>query len=246
MKVSHEWPENVSLFVQVARIQAASMDTTLPTRLAAQRVPSIVLKVVMAITGALMALWLTLHAIGNLTVFGGAALINGYGAKLRDSGLLWPMRVGLIAALASHVLCAVLTSQRAWRARPQRYAQSGRLRASTRAGLSMRLTGGLLLAYLGYHVTRMYGLGQHAYAPGDAHHSLVDTLQQPLHAALHLLATALITLHLAHGLGSALITLGYVARQRERLLKRALAVWAWTVTASFAAEVLAPLFGLIA
>jgi hypothetical protein len=70
-------------------------------------------------------------------------------------------------------------------------------------------------------------------------------LAQPIHALLYLFATALFTLHLAHGLGSALISLGMFTRKRERVVQRGLDVWAWLVTAGFAVETLVVVLGAV-
>ena len=49
--------------------------------------PSISVKAAMAVSGLLMAVWLTLHMLANLLVFAGPGLINGYALSLRASGL---------------------------------------------------------------------------------------------------------------------------------------------------------------
>src|SRR5262245_32604046 len=105
MKISHESQENVSIFFEPSRPQIESMNTATETRSLA-RASSISLKAAMAITGFLMAGWLTLHMLGNLLVFAGPDVMNAYAAKLRDTGLLWPMRAALLAILAIHATCA--------------------------------------------------------------------------------------------------------------------------------------------
>jgi succinate dehydrogenase / fumarate reductase cytochrome b subunit len=219
------------------------MNTATETR-SLERPASVSLKVAMAITGFSMAGWLTLHMLGNLLVFAGPAVVNAYAAKLRESGLLWPMRVGLFAILAVHATCAVLTTRQGLAARRQRYRFSLRHRASSWGARTMRMGGVLLLVYLGYHVAQLYGVGHPAYVPGDVHHNLVRVLQQPVHAVLYVVATAFLALHLAHGLGSALITLGVVPGRRQRQVRQALNAWMWMVTAGFALEAFAPLLRL--
>jgi succinate dehydrogenase / fumarate reductase cytochrome b subunit len=243
MKASHESAEKLSVIEVPARAQARSMETTIhATR---TRPASVLLKVAMAVTGFVMAVWLTLHMLGNLSMFGGPELMNGYALKLRATGLLWPMRLGLVAALGVHVVCAVLTTRQGLAARPTRYTVALRHRATTWAARTMRWSGALLLLYLGYHVAQLYGVGHPSYVEGDVYHNLVRVLVQPLHAAIYLLATALFTLHLAHGLGSALISLGMFTRKRERVVQRGLNVWAWLVTAGFAVETLTPLLAAV-
>lgn len=209
------------------------------------RPASVLLKVAMAVTGLAMAGWLTLHMLALMMVFAGPELMNGYGVALRGTGLLWPVRTVLVAALGVHVVCAVWTSQQAWSARPTRYGVALRSRVTTLAARSMRASGALLLVYVLYHVAQIYGVGHPDYIAGDVHHNLLQILLRPLQAALYVAAAALVSLHLAHGLGSALISLGLVARKRARLVRRSLEAWAALVTLGFTTVALAPLLGLV-
>jgi succinate dehydrogenase / fumarate reductase cytochrome b subunit len=220
------------------------MNTATQTR-SAERPASVSLKAAMAATGFAMALWLTLHMLGNLTVFAGPEVMNAYSAKLRDTGLLWPMRLGLLAILGVHVTCAVLTTRQALAARPLRYRKALRHHASSWGARTMRIGGALLFVYLGYHIAQLYGVGHGSYVPGDVYHNLASVLRAPLHVALYIVATLFVTLHLAHGLGSALITLGVVPGRRQLQVRRALRTWVWIVTMGFGIEAVAPLLGLV-
>lgn len=215
------------------------------TRTHAARPASVLLKVGMAVTGLLMAGWLTLHMLALTVVFAGPELMNGYGLALRKTGLLWPLRTVLIAALAVHVACAVWTSQQAWSARPTRYKVALRHHVTTLAARTMRASGALLLVYVLYHVAQIYGVGHPDYVPGDVHHNLLSILLRPLQAAFYVASAALVSLHLAHGLSSALLSLGLVARKRARLVRRSLEAWAALVTLGFTTVALAPLLGLV-
>lgn len=221
-----------------------SMSTATKTE-AFERPVSVSLKAAMAVTGFAMALWLTLHMLGNLSVFAGPEVMNAYAVKLREMGLVWPMRVALVAILAVHVVCAALTTRQGLAARSHRYRVALKHHASSWGARSMRAGGLLLLTYLVYHVAQLYGVGHRAYVPGDVYHNLMFVLAQPLHAVLYAAATAFVTLHLAHGLGSALITLGVIPGRRRKLVRKTLNAWVVLVTAGFAIEALAPLIGLV-
>jgi succinate dehydrogenase / fumarate reductase cytochrome b subunit len=240
MKISHGSASNVSLFMQRGRDQAECMNTA-----AEIRTPSVSLKAAMAVTGFAMALWLTLHMLGNLLVFAGPTVMNAYSVKLRETGLLWPMRLALVAILAVHVSCAALTTRQAWSARHLRYRISLRHHASSWGARTMRLGGGLLLGYIVFHVAQLYGVGHRSYVPGDVYHNLESLLREPLQASIYVVASGFLALHLAHGLGSGLITLGVVPGRRRLFVRRALRGWAWIVTLGFGVEAVAPLLGLI-
>jgi succinate dehydrogenase / fumarate reductase cytochrome b subunit len=238
MKTSHESLEKLSLFFGACAANTGCMNSQARS-LAWGRPASVLLKAAMAVTGLGMALWLTLHMLGNLTLFAGPRIMNGYAIKLHDSGILLPLRTLLVVALAVHVLCALLTTLQARAARPRGYRVRLRGHASGWAARSMRAGGTLLLIYLLYHVMQIYGVGQPSFVEGDVHHNLIAVVRQPLHAVLYLAATALVALHLAHGLASSWITLGVFSRRRERLVRRGLLTWAAVVTVGFAAPVLA-------
>lgn len=202
--------------------------------------PSILIKVAMAISGLGMALWLTLHMLGNMLWLAGAEIYNAYGEKLRESGVLWPVRTLLIVGFIVHVLGAVLTTSRAHRARPVAYRVHGPIkRAGAVASRSMRWTGLVLLGFVVYHVAIVYGAGHPNFAATDPRHNLMVLLQHPLHALALIAASGLIALHLAHGLASSWITLGIVSRAREALVRRVFLTWTAVITAGFAAPAIA-------
>ena len=219
--------------------------STITDSLPGIRISSVLLKACMAITGMLLAGWLTLHMLGNLLVFAGPVLMNAYGERLQATGLLWPMRMLLLAACALHVVCAAITTRRSRAARPIGYRAPLRSAASTAASRSMRVSGALLLAYIVYHVGIVHGLAHPSFVASDVHHNLVSLLHRPVHAAGFAFASALLAAHLAHGLGSAWISLGWVPRSRERWVHRGMRTWAACVTLGFAAIAVAPWFGWI-
>lgn len=207
--------------------------------------PSILVKVAMAISGLGMALWLTLHMFGNLLWFAGPDLYNAYGHKLRETGVLWPVRTLLVTGFIVHVVGAVLTTQRALDARPVGYRVRGPLKhARALASRSMRWTGLLLVGFVVYHVAIVYGAGHPAFVASDPHHNLSVLLQHPVHSLALVLAAGLIALHLAHGLASSWITLGAASRAREALVRRVCSGWAALVTTGFALPAIACWFGI--
>ena len=65
-------------------------------------------KVIMAVTGLLLVLFVIGHMAGNLQVFIGPAKMNAYAAFLKGLGeLLWLVRIGLLVAVLLHILMAL-------------------------------------------------------------------------------------------------------------------------------------------
>lgn len=197
----------------------------------ASKLPSVLIKAAMALSGLGLALWLTLHMAGNLLWLLGPTLMDAYGGGLHASGVLWPVRLLLVGGLAVHVAGAWLTTRRARAARTVRYrrVQSS---ASSLASRSMRWSGLVLFGFLGYHVASVYGVG-HEHVSGAFHHNLSALLLQPWDALLLSVAAGLVALHLAHGLGSAFVSLGAITPKHEPWLRRSLRIWAYVVTTGF-------------
>lgn len=177
---------------------------------------SIAKKAVVALTGLVLSGWMLLHAAGVFGVFAGPEVMNRYAALLRDTGLLWVMRLGLALAILAHAGLALTLTHDARQARPRSYRKAP-FAAGARASRWMRSSGIVLAAWLLYHIAHMYGPAHHAYVAGDVHHNLVSGLASPLVAASYVVATVLLVIHLHHGLVSTASTLGASARLRQKI-----------------------------
>lgn len=166
-------------------------------------------KAVMALTGVVLFGWLGLHLLGNLLVFSGAHAIDGYSAMLhRRPGLLWLMRGGLLLALTLHVLMAAQLTARARAARPARYRVQ-RLQVATFSARTMRWSGVLLVALIGFHLLHLtLGAIHPTFQAGAVYHNLLTGLRGPGTALLYIAFVSLVALHLRHGLESARRSLG--------------------------------------
>ncbi|NIR60514.1 MAG: hypothetical protein GWO02_13865, partial [Gammaproteobacteria bacterium] len=59
-------------------------------------------KLLMALSGLLLVLFLTAHLLGNLKVLQGPEAFNAYAAWLQGHPVLWVMRLGLLLVFALH------------------------------------------------------------------------------------------------------------------------------------------------
>jgi len=168
-------------------------------------------KIVMAVTGAMMVLFVVAHMVGNLLVFQGAEAINDYGWLLQEGthGLIWVVRIIMLGALVGHVwaMFGVVGSQQA--ARSVAY-QAGRKNNRTNyAAITMRFGGPVLLLYIIYHLLHFTtGHVHHDFVRGDVYHNLVSGLSNPAIAGVYMVAMVALGLHLYHGIWSGLKTLG--------------------------------------
>ncbi|WP_254666458.1 succinate dehydrogenase cytochrome b subunit [Humibacillus sp. DSM 29435] len=194
----------------------------------APRVPSWVLKVVMALSGVVFALYVLVHMIGNLKVFTGADHFNEYAHWLRTvlqpflpyEGLLWVVRVVLLVCLVAHVGAAGVLWSRGRASRGTHRHQGLGLRNFT--ARTMLVTGVVLLGFVVFHVldltTGTGGAASTSFRAATldqayAYENLIASFQRPVAAAFYLLAMIALFLHLAHGLWAAVSDLGATGRR---------------------------------
>ncbi|MCC2308426.1 succinate dehydrogenase cytochrome b subunit [Cellulomonas chengniuliangii] len=194
----------------------------------APAVPSWVLKVVMAVTGTIFALFLLVHMFGNLKVFTGAEHFNEYAHWLHTilepflpwNGVLWILRVVLGASFVAHVVAAVLLKRRA-RASRGKVARK-RMPLKTFAGRNMLVTGIVLFAFVGFHLMDLTigttGVAPETYTAGTteasfAYQNLIASFQRPASSAFYIVALLTLFLHLAHGLVTVVHDLGMTGKR---------------------------------
>lgn len=111
-------------------------------------------KILMALTGLVLVLFVMGHMLGNLQIFLGADVINAYAYKLHHvlpTPALWGIRLFLLACVAVHVWMAISLTLDNRRARPERYAVNKVVQA-TYAARTMRMSGIILLAFIFFHL----------------------------------------------------------------------------------------------
>lgn len=203
-------------------------------------------KAVMAVSGAALLLFVVGHLAGNLQIFLGAEKLNDYAAMLRGApGLLWLARIGLLAALAAHVIASAQIVLANRRARPIGYAAKRDVE-TTYAARTMAISGPLVLLYVVYHLMMFtFLVTGPGYSPTDVYRNVVSAFQSPVISGVYIAAMLLLGLHLYHGAWSMLHTLG-ISSPRYRWLRRGLApVVAGAITAGYVSIPLAVLAGLV-
>jgi succinate dehydrogenase / fumarate reductase cytochrome b subunit len=173
-------------------------------------------KVVMAITGLLMVLFVVGHLLGNLTIFGGQDGINAYAAKLHEiAPLVWGTRIVMGVAVLLHLYIAIQITMENSAAKPDKYAVTNSLRA-TFASKTMIWTGVVIGAFVAYHllqftfrVTPNLVLQLDALDRFDVYTMVVASLSSAVTSVLYVVAMIALFLHLSHGIQSVFQTLGW-------------------------------------
>ncbi|HEU5235915.1 MAG TPA: succinate dehydrogenase cytochrome b subunit [Pyrinomonadaceae bacterium] len=187
-------------------------------------------KVVMAVTGVVLVLFVIAHVVGNLKIFVGPDEINAYSRFLREVGMpevgygqvLWVVRIVLLVCVTLHITAAIQLTRMSWAARPIKYNVKRNIE-TTFAARVMRWGGLLLAVFVVFHLLHLTG-GIVGFEPGQFKHLAV---YQNVVAAFHvwpvtvfyIVAMAALCLHLSHGIWSMLQTLGWSTARNAAGLK---------------------------
>ncbi len=77
----------------------------------------------MAVTGLMLVCFITVHLLGNLSVFAGADGINAYAKHLHDLGpLVWVFRLVMLGLFAVHITFGIQLYLENKAATPEQYA----------------------------------------------------------------------------------------------------------------------------
>ncbi len=179
-------------------------------------------KLVMAVSGALLFLFVVAHLLGNLQVFLGAERFNAYARFLRlEPALLWSARLGLLVMVVLHIWASVkLALLNKMEARPIGYVKKKSI-GSSYASRTMYWSGPIIAVFIIYHLMQFtWGVGGTPFEEGRAYENLVRGFQNPWIVVFYLFAMALLMLHLFHGVWSMFQTLGVNHPRYTPLLRK--------------------------
>jgi succinate dehydrogenase cytochrome b subunit len=186
-------------------------------------------KIVMAVSGIVLFLFVLAHMAGNLQVFLGAEVLDAYGLFLRSVGHglgIWVARSVLLLALVLHVWAAYSLLATNRRARPQGYRQLDYASANY-ASRTMQVSGPLIALFAAYHVAHLtLGLTDSKFEEGHPYHNVVAGFQAWPVSTIYIAAMIVLGFHLFHGFGSMLQTLGLGQPRFDRLRRRTSALLA--------------------
>ena len=214
-------------------------------------------KVIVAITGAILAAYVLLHVLGNLKAFQGVgadgAEIDAYASFLRtvgapvipEEGLLWAVRVVLIVALVLHVAGVVQLAGRNRAARPAGYPAK-RIQRSF-SSRTMLAGGVILLAFVVFHILQFTTgtINSDDYIEGAVYHNLYEAFQNPLFVAIYVAVPIVLGLHLRHAIWSSTQTAGWDKPNRNPTIRRTSNLLAVAIAVGFAAVPIAFWTGIL-
>lgn len=186
-------------------------------------------KILVALTGACLLLFLVGHLAGNMTIFGGdvaagdRSWIEYYATGLHSmpAWLLWSIRLGLLAVAMVHIVLAIVLKIENKNARTP-YQREGTLKA-TISSRSMIYTGLLVLVFIVIHLWQLTINGD----PAHCYSHVLELFQQPVWAIFYIVAILGLMMHVRHGFQSVLQTVGLSTRKVRPLYN--LVSWAFAI-----------------
>jgi succinate dehydrogenase / fumarate reductase cytochrome b subunit len=229
---------------------------TAPNRLLALWSSVIGKKVVMALTGAVLFLFVIAHMVGNLKIFSGPVEINAYSHFLREVGwpefangqVLWGARIVLLVCVFLHITAALQLTRMNSQARPVGY-ESKKDVETTWSALTMRWGGILLAVFIVFHLFHLTA-GVVGFQPGQFEHlmvyqNVVAAFSVWPIALFYVVAMLALCFHLDHGLWSALQTLGWVTADNTKSVRTISRLVAILIFAGFVSVPISVLAGWV-
>jgi len=175
-------------------------------------------KWVMAITGVMMMGFVFFHMFGNMKMYLGPEEFDHYAHGLREmlypilpkQFALWLLRSGLIVAFALHLHSAYSLTMMNKRARPVKYQSKRDYIAANFASQTMRYSGIIVLAFIGFHLGQLtFGkVAAPGFEDGAVYSNVYQALKQPWVAAIYIVSNLALGVHLFHGAWSMFQSLG--------------------------------------
>jgi len=211
-------------------------------------------KMIVAITGIILILFVIGHLLGNLQIFLGPAWINGYSEHLRELGpFLWLIRIFLLVTVIVHIYVTIRLAIDNRRARPEAYIDKEYVKA-TFASRHMVMSGLIVLAFIIYHIAhftvrvtdpRFALLKADPLNHYDVYSMMVYGFQNYFVSAFYVLGLWLLALHLSHGSSSFFQSLGLNNKALTPRLAFGGRVFAWLLFIGYTSIPVAVLLGLV-
>jgi succinate dehydrogenase / fumarate reductase cytochrome b subunit len=180
-------------------------------------------KYLMAISGLALVGFVCGHLVGNLQFFLPPEAINRYGHFLQSNlELLWPVRLTMLALVGLHLFSAVRLSAANRAARPDGYSGPVTAYGSSFASRTMLVSGLIIASFIVFHLlhytVKVEGLNGTAIefhrlkeantGYHDIYAMMVAGFSVWYVSLFYIVGVTLLCLHLSHGVGAMLQSLG--------------------------------------
>jgi succinate dehydrogenase / fumarate reductase cytochrome b subunit len=163
-------------------------------------------KQIMAVTGLAFCLFVAVHLIGNLTIYGGRNLFLSYVEHLHGWGyVLTAAELGLVLFALLHIAIGLILFIENLRARPVRYAVKKNAGGRTIGSITAPYTGFLTLCFIVVHLIKFRFVDK---TTTNDYLLLSDTFAQLGWGLFYVAGVIIVAVHVSHGFWSGFQTLG--------------------------------------
>ncbi len=222
-------------------------------------------KLIVAVTGIVMVLFLAGHLTGNLLIFAGQKAFNDYAQFLHEAGhgaLVWVARVGLLVTVTLHVIATIQLTRQNRAARKDAYEFKTVIQAKKSSRL-MVWSGLTILTFIIFHILHFTvkiagGFSEmidknYLAATGESRHDAYGMViagfkcwgYNAVIVGFYILAMTLLCSHLSHGVGSVFQTLGWRSKKSQDLIRKVSLGYAFVIWAGFISVPLTIFFGFV-
>jgi succinate dehydrogenase / fumarate reductase cytochrome b subunit len=197
-------------------------------------------KLVMAVTGSFLIIFLIVHLIGNVTLFFGPDAFNGYVSVLDVvKPAIRIVEVVLLLAFILHIYDGIVLWLENRRARPVNYRVSASNENSTFASRWMFWLGSVIFIFLVLHLATFFWRFNFYDPSGLANEHLYYTIvvnffQIWWYVVIYIIAVVALGFHLNHGFQSAFQTFGWNHKKYFPLVKKIGTLYAIVMAVGFA------------
>ncbi len=193
-------------------------------------------KLVMALTGLFLCIFLVEHLYGNLLLYkiDKGVAFNEYSAWMAGNLLIRTVEIALFAGILIHVIDGLYLTLQNRKARPVRYAVSQQTGNSTWFSRNMGLTGSVILFFLIVHLRSFFVPHRVFHAANSMAYDVAIAFKSNWYAALYVIAMVILGAHLNHGFQSAFQTVGANNQKYRSTLRVAGSIFALLIMIGFA------------
>jgi len=170
-------------------------------------------KFLMAVTGVCLLLFLIIHLINNLTLYGGPNLFNTVVKNLETfKPFVRVIEVILVIIFVLHIFNGFRLWLENRKARPVNYKVNASSKNSDIYSRTMFVSGSIIFIFLVIHLRTFwvsFNLGHPLAESHNYYQIVVESFQSPIYSGLYIVALVLLGFHLNHGFQSAFQTFGW-------------------------------------
>jgi len=167
-------------------------------------------KLVMALTGIFLLLFLFEHLYGNLLLYkiDQGRAFNEYGEFLVGNIVIRTIEYVLFAGFIIHIIDGLFLTYQNRKARPVRYAINHKSQNSSWFSRNMGFTGSIIFIFLVIHLRTFFIPARFFEHETSMAYDVAAAFQSEIYSAFYIIAMVLLGAHLNHGFQSSMTTLG--------------------------------------